>query len=355
MEDNPGDADLLQEALAGVDEQLEITHVERLEQAAEYLKQGGPVDAILLDLGLPDSMGMATLERANSAAPHLPIIVLTGLEDEAIGIEAVRKGAQDYLVKGQTEPRMLVRMIHHAIERKRLEIELQRAKEAAEAANVAKSQFLANISHELRTPMNAILGMTELALGEELSPTLRDYLKTAKESADILLELLNEILDFSRIEAGKFQLESVPFSLRQTLEQTLKTIGARAYEKGLELICDLPDDVPDALIGDRLRLHQVLMNLVGNAIKFTKQGEVVVRVEVEEGGRWKEDDEERKADRGPLAFFFCRHASVLRRGYGHRHMRRSTRKRFSPPSPRPTLRRRANSAAADWGWRFPRA
>ena len=129
VEDNPGDADLLQETLAQVDEQLEIAHVERLQQAAEYLKQGGPVDAILLDLGLPDSMGIATLERANAAAPHLPIIVLTGLEDEAVGIEAVRKGAQDYLVKGQTQPRMLVRVIHHAIERKRLEKALRRSEE----------------------------------------------------------------------------------------------------------------------------------------------------------------------------------------------------------------------------------
>ena len=298
VEDNPSDADLLRETLAGIDEQLKITHLDRLERAVEYLRRAAPVDAILLDLGLPDSMGLPTLERANAAAPQLPILVLTGLEDEAIGVEAVRKGAQDYLVKGQTEPRVLVRMIRHAVARKRLEIEIQQAKEAAEAANVAKTQFLANVSHELRTPMNSIMGMTELALGEELTPTVRDYLKTAKESADVLLALLNEILDFSRMEAGKFQLDAAPFSLRQSVEQTMKSIGARAYEKGLELICDFPSEVPDALIGDRLRLHQVLMNLVGNAIKFTKQGEVVVRVEVQPQGGTERRQAEAPAPRG---------------------------------------------------------
>jgi PAS domain S-box-containing protein len=129
VEDNPGDADLLREALSLLDEPLEMTHVECLAQVAECLKRGGPFDAVLLDLGLPDSTGMATLEQANRAAPHLPIIVLTGVEDEALGIEAVRKGAQDYLVKGQNRPRALLRAIHHAIERKQIRDALLRAKE----------------------------------------------------------------------------------------------------------------------------------------------------------------------------------------------------------------------------------
>jgi signal transduction histidine kinase/DNA-binding response OmpR family regulator len=152
------------------------------------------------------------------------------------------------------------------------------ARMAADAANEAKSRFLANISHELRTPMGAILGMTELALEEQLSATVRDYLATTKESAEGLLELLNELLDFSRMEAGKFELDLAPFGLRGLLDQTVRTMGIRAYEKGLELICDVAPDVPESVVGDRKRLRQILVNLIGNAIKFTAQGEVVVQV-----------------------------------------------------------------------------
>lgn len=168
-----------------------------------------------------------------------------------------------------------------AMQRIRFLESLERHAQAAESANVAKSQFLASMSHELRTPMNAILGMTDLALSEQLSPLVRDYLQTAKESADLLLELLNEVLDFSRIEAGRFELESTPFSPRLAAEQVVKTLAVRAYEKGLELVYDLPDDLPDRVLGDPLRLRQVLMNLVGNAIKFTTRGEVVIQASVE--------------------------------------------------------------------------
>lgn len=141
--------------------------------------------------------------------------------------------------------------------------------------------FVANISHELRTPMNAIIGMVEVALKEEVSPKVRHYLRTAKESADVLLRLLNDILDFSKMDSGGFVLECTPFSLRSTLDATIRSFVAQADQKGLELTAQVTDDVPDRLVGDPQRLRQVLVNLLGNAVKFTIKGEVVIRVTVE--------------------------------------------------------------------------
>ena len=206
------------------------------------------------------------------------------VKDEELAMQGGRTSLRDFVplrVQGKSYGRL---WLHSDItERKRAEEVLREAKAAAEAANEAKSRFLANISHELRTPMNAILGMVDLALQKQVNPPAKDLLQTAKQSADLLLVLLNDLLDSAKIDAGKLELESAPFRLRDVLDRTTQVLTVRAGEQAIAFSCQVAPDVPDALVGDQVRLRQILLNLAGNAIKFTERGEVAVSVRSIEG------------------------------------------------------------------------
>ncbi len=219
--------------------------------------------ATIAGAALENAEGFAQLQQLNETLERR-------VADRTLALES---RAHELAVSNQELERV-------ATELRQTQEQLSVAKQAAETANQAKSRFLAAMSHEIRTPMNGVIGMTELALGGAVDDQQRNYLRIVKQSARSLLALLNDILDFSKIEAGRMELEQISFPIRETVGDAVRVLAVSATEKGLELICDVGCDVPPQIVGDPSRLRQVLVNLVGNAIKFTTHGEIVVRVDM---------------------------------------------------------------------------
>jgi signal transduction histidine kinase len=300
VEDNPADADLIQEALADAaldpaldGPSLQLEQVDRLVEALDRVREG-EIDIVLLDLSLPDSQGFDTFVRLERAAPGLPIVVLSGLDDEAMAIRAVREGAQDYLVKGQVEGKSLTRSIRYAVERKHAEAEraqLLRARAEAEASLRARDETLAAISHDLRTPLTSIRALAQLlqrrvSRGSEIGPDeLTERLGRIEEQTMLMARMIDDLLDVARLEAGRpLDLRREPCDVVALARRTAADVQRTTERHRLRVLANEAEIVGEVDCG---RLERVFLNLLTNAVKYSPDGgdvEVTVRREAGPAG-----------------------------------------------------------------------
>ena len=286
VEDDPG----MPEVLAGLLAQDGIALESATTVDEAWMKivstRTAPFELVLLDIGLPGANGFELLERIKTSPQwrSLPVIIVTAWNNTEDKVRGFKLGASDYLTKPFESSELRVRA-GSLLRTKRLQDDLAQANHdlnaarlAAESAGRAKSEFLANMSHEIRTPMNGVIAMTSLLRDTALTDDQRGYVDTIHTSSEALLTIINDILDFSKIESGKFELESVPFDLRACVEDAAELLASKAGEKQIELLHEFESGLPGKLVGDPTRLRQVLVNLIGNGVKFTERGEVEINV-----------------------------------------------------------------------------